>query len=174
MDIAKNIGPQVAAINTNRSLLADANPVPALAQALTDALRTALVETSGEYAHAFKAERERLEDAASWRTIEQAQRDDILRQLNIGEATVGATGTEQEVLSALEQASLDDWRTRTAALPQLFANARSQADKLLEPKTRHVKLASDTLKTEDDVRAWARKTEQELVEQVKQGPVVVH
>ena len=74
----------------------------------------------------------------------------------------------------MDEASLDNWRTRTAALPQLFASARSQADKLLEPETRHVKLASDTLRTEDDVRAWARKTEQELVEQVKQGPVVVH
>ena len=173
LEVAKSIQSQVEAISANRSLLADSNPVPPLAQALTDALRTALVEAGSEHARAFQDERERLDDAASWRTIEQAQRDDILRQLHIKEATVGATGTEQEVLSALGQVSLDVWRTRTAALPQLFANARSQADKLLEPKTRHVKLASDTLRTEDDVRAWARKTEKELVEQVKQGPVVV-
>ena len=174
LEMAKNIQPQVEAIRTNRRLLADTDPVPPLARTLADALRTALVEAGGEYAGAFRGEEERLENAASWRTIEQAQRDDILRRLHIAEATVGATGTEQEVLNALDEASLEDWRTRTAALPQLFASARSQADKLVEPETRHVKLASGTLRTEDDVRAWARKTEQELVEKVKQGPVVVH
>ena len=174
LEMAKNIQPQVEAIRTNRRLLADTDPVPPLARTLADALRTALVEAGGEYARAFRGEEERLENATSWRTIERAQRDDILRRLHIAEATVGATGTEQEVLNALDETSLDNWRTHTAALPQLFANARSQADKLLEPETRHVKLASDTLRTEDDVRAWARKTEQELVEQVKQGPVVVH
>ena len=174
LEMAKNIQPQVEAIHTNRRLLADTDPVPPLARAVADALRTALVEAGSEYARAFRGEGEHLENAASWRTIEQAQRDDILRRLHIEEATVGATGTEQEVLNALDEASLDDWRTRTAALPQLFASARSQADKLVEPETRHVKLASDTLRTADDVRAWTRKTEQELVEQVKQGPVVVH
>ena len=174
LELAKTIQPQVDAISTNRSLLADVNPVPALAQALADALRTALVEAGGEYAHVFKAERERLENAASWRTIEQAGRDDILRRLRIEEATIGTTGTEQEVLNALDETSLDDWRTRTTALPQMFAGARSQADKLLEPKTRHVKLTSGTLRTEDDVRAWTQETERQLVEQLKQGPVVVH
>ena len=104
-----------------------------------------------------------MEGAASWQQIEQAQRDGILAQLHIKAATVGTLGTEQEVLSSLQRASLEDWRTRTAALPQLFANARSEADRFVEPKTRHVKLASDTLRTEDDVRAWARKTERELV-----------
>ena len=64
-------------------------------------------------ASSSEAEGEHLENAASWRTIEQAQRDDILRRLHIEEATVGATGTEQEVLNALDEASLDDWRTRT-------------------------------------------------------------
>lgn len=122
----------------------------------------------------FEAEQERLEHAASWQQIDPAQRSAILAQLHISKATVGATGTEQEVLRSLEAASLDAWRTRTAALPQQFGAARAEADKLVEPKTRHVKLASDTLRTEDDVRAWAHKTEQELLEQVKQGPVVVN
>lgn len=78
------------------------------------------------------------------------------------------------MLDSLDRLSLDGWRTRTAALPQLFAEARAQADKLVEPKTRHIKLDSATLRTEEEVRAWAAKTEQSLIEQVKQGPVVVN
>ena len=166
--------PQIEAIKTSRSLLAATNPIPSLATSLTDALRTNLADAVREYERIFEQEAKRLEGIASWQQIEPAQRDDILAQLRITKATTGATGTEQEVLRCLEDASLNDWRTRTTALPQQFANARSEADKLLEPKTRHVKLTSDTLRTEDDVRNWARKTEEELVEQVKQGPVVVN
>ena len=79
----------------------------------------------------------------------------------------------QEVLESLECISLDAWRTRTAALPQLFAGARIQADKLVEPKTQHVKLGSTTLRTPEDVKAWVTKTEQELLEHLTQGPIVV-
>ena len=68
---------------------------------------------------------------------------------------------------------LDAWRIRTAALPQLFAEARIQVDKLVEPKTHHVKLGSATLRTPEEVKDWVTKTEQELLEQLKQGPIVV-
>ena len=164
---------QVQAIEANRSLLAATDPVPDLAGILTDALRTALAEAGREYERVFENEYERLDRSASWQGIEAAQRDGILAQLHIAKAEVGATGTQQELHDALERASLEDWRTRTAALPQMFADARSEADKLLEPETRHVKLTSDTLRTEEDVRAWTRQTEQALLDQVKQGPVVV-
>ncbi len=46
----------------------------------------------------------------------------------------GATDTEQEVLESLERISPDGWRTRAAALPRLFAEARAAADRLVEPK----------------------------------------
>ena len=100
-------------------------------------------------------------------------RDRILKGLNIAKASKGATGTEQEVLESLERISLEAWRTRTAALPQLFAEARIQADKLVEPRTHHVKLGSATLRTPEEVRAWVAKTEQVLLKQLKQGPIVV-
>ena len=87
--------------------------------------------------------------------------------------TKGDVGTEQEVLSSLGRISLDAWRTRTDALVQRFELARIQADKLVEPKIRHVKLESATLHTSDEVREWLAKTERELLEHVKQGPVVV-
>ena len=170
----KNVQPQIEAIETNRSLLAANDPIPPISLALTDSLRTALVDAGREYDRVFENERERLEVAASWQRIDQPQRDDILARLHIERATIGSTGTEQEVLASLGQASLDDWRTRTVALPQLFANARAHADRLVEPKTRHVKLTSGTLRTENEVRAWARQTERELVEQVEQGPIVVN
>lgn len=173
LDAAGEVRPQVEAIAVNRSLLDAADPLPDLAKALVDALRAALAQAEKRYAETFEAEWQRLASAESWQKIGQEDRDRILGQLHIVKVAKGATGTEQEVLESLERISLDAWRTRTAALPQLFADARVQADKLVEPKTRHVKLGSATLRTPEEVKAWIEKTEQALLDQVKQGPVVV-
>ena len=93
--------------------------------------------------------------------------------MRIENTSKGAIGTEQEVLESVDRISLDDWRTRTAALPRWFADARAEADRLVEPKTRHLKLESTTLRTPEDVKMWTRQTEQRLLEAVKHGPIVV-
>lgn len=173
LDAVKEAEPQIEAIAANRSLLDAADPVPDLAKTLADALRAALASAEKLYSETYDSELVRLEAAESWQKIGQADRDRILNGLHIAKVTKGATGTEQEVLESVERISLDAWRTRTAALPQLFADARIQADKLIEPKTHHVKLGSATLRTPEEVKAWAAKTEQELLEQLKQGPIVV-
>ena len=63
--------------------------------------------------------------------------------------------------------------SRTLALPQLFAHARTAADKLVEPEIRHIKLEGATLRTPEDVAGWIDRTNQDLLRQVKQGPVVI-
>ena len=174
LEAAKDAQPQIAAIAANRSLLAATDPVPDLAKVLVDALRVALVQAEKHDSETYAAELERLEAAESWRKVDQAARDRILKGLHIEKkVTKGATGTEREVLESLERISLDAWRTHTAALPQLFAAARAAADRLVEPKIRHVKLGSATLRTPEDVTAWIRKTEQELLTQVEKGPIAI-
>ena len=170
LDAATETQPQIKAIAANRSLLDAADPVPDLAKTLADALRAALASAEKHYSETYDSELVRLEAAESWRKSDQSDRDRILNGLRI---TKGATGTEQEVLESVERISFDAWRTHTAALPQLFVDARIHADKLIEPKTHHVKLGSATLRTPEEVKAWAAKTEQELLEQLKQGPIVV-
>lgn len=174
LDAAGEAKPQIEAIAANRSLLDTTDPVPPLTKSLIGALRAALAQAEQHYTETFDAEWQRLAGAESWQKLAQADRDRILAQLRIEKITKGATGTEQEVLESLEHISLDAWRTRTAALPQLFAEARIQADKLLEPKIHHVKLGSATLRTPQEIKAWVEKTEQELLEQLKQGPIVVN
>ena len=173
LDAAKEVEPQIDALTANRSLLDTADPVPDLVMALADALRAALAEAEKRYAEVFDEESARLESAESWQKIEQSDRERILKGLNIAKATKGATGTEHEVLESLQRISLEAWRTRTAALPQLFVEARIQVAKLVEPRTHHVKLGSATLRTPEDIKAWVMKTEQELLEQLEQGPIVV-
>ena len=136
LDAAREVQPQIEAIAANRSLLAATNPAPDLIKALADGLRAALTEAEKHYAEIFDEESTRLESAESWQKIEQSDRDRILKDLNIGKATKGATGTEQEVLESLGRISLEAWRTRAAALPQLFAEGTHpgrQADRTEDP-----------------------------------------
>ena len=171
--MAAEVTPQIEAIVADRRLLGVSDPVPGLAAKLTDALRSALVESGERHDATCEEERRRLEESDSWRRIEQEARDEILSRLHIAKASVGATGTEGEVLESLDRVSLDGWRTRTAALPQLFAQAKAEADRLIEPKIRHMKLGSATLRTPEEVRAWIEKTERELLEQIQQGPIAI-
>ena len=173
LDAVREVQPQVEAIGANRSLLEATDPTLDLIKTLADALRAALTEAEKYYAEVFDDESTRLESVESWQKIEQSDCDRILKGLSITKVTKGITGTVQEVLESLERISLDAWRTRTAALPQLFAEARIQADKIVEPKTQHVKLGSATLRTPEEVKAWVMKTERELLEHLTQGPIVV-
>jgi hypothetical protein len=60
------------------------------------------------------------------------------------------------------------------AFPERFRRAALAAAKLREPKTQSEKLTSDTLKTPDDVKAWAGETETELLGMLEKGPIVIN
>ena len=173
LDVAKEVEPQIEAIAADRRLLDASDPVPGLAAKLTDALRSALVESEERHRGIYEEERQRLDESDTWRRIEQEARDAILSRVHIAKESAGTTGTQGEVLESLSRISLDGWRTRTAALPQLFAQAKAEADRLIEPEIRHVKLQGATLRTPEEVRAWIEKTKRELLEQVRQGPIAI-
>ena len=164
---------QIEAIIRHRRLLDATDPVPEIARHLVDALRVAVAEAQANYDAAYEEERQRLEAAESWKQIDPSEREAIFRRLRIERAASGATGTEQEVLASLDRIPLAGWAMRTAALPQLFAEARAAADKLIEPAIRHLKLASPTLRTADDVEAWIAATRRDLLARVSAGPVVI-
>ena len=173
LDVAREVEPQVEAIVGERRLLDSSDPVPGLASKLTDALRTALAASRKHYDEIWDGERRRLEEAESWRQIEPKDRVEILAKLQLKQELEGATGTEQEVLKSLDRISLDNWRMRTDALSKQFADARAEADRLVEPEIRHVKLPSVTLRTVADVKAWSETTERNLLEQIQQGPIAI-
>ena len=167
------VEPQIEAVVAGRRLLDASDPVSGLAAKLTDALRTALVASEERHDATYDDERQRLEEFEGWQRIEQEARDEIFSRLHIAKVSAGATGTQMEILESLGRISLDDWRTRTAALPQLFAQAKVEAHRLVEPKIRHMRLGGATLRTPEEVRAWIEKTERELLEQIRQGPIAI-
>ena len=170
---AKDAKPQIDAIVADRRLIEASDPVPDLVRKLADGLRTELARLQEHFDEIYGREQQRLENAASWQPIKQEDREAILARFRIEKAPKAVTGTEQEVLESLDRISLYGWQTRTAALPQLFADARAEADRLIEPKIRHLKLSSAALRTPEDVRAWVETTERDLLREVEQGPIVI-
>lgn len=173
LDAAKAVAPQIDAIVSGCRLLEPTDPVPALAAQLTDALRIALTESQANYDAVYEEQRQRLNHAENWRKIKPKERERILAQSRIEKASAGSLGAEREVLESLNRISLDGWRTRSAALPQLFADAHTAADRQVEPEICHVRLDGATLRTSADVKSWIEKTEQELLEKVRKGPIAI-
>ena len=173
LHVARDAKPQIDAIVADRRLIEASDPVPDLVRKLADGLRTELARLQEHFDEIHGREQQRLENAASWQQIKQEDREAILARSRIEKAPKAVTGTEQEVLESLDRISLYGWQTRTAALPQLFADARAEADRLIEPKIRHLKLSSAALRTPADVRAWVETTERDLLREVEQGPIVI-
>ena len=64
---------------------------------------------------------------------------------------------------------IPSWHEKIDALPHRFGNAAMKAATLVQ----RVRLSSDILKDESDVKTWIEDTEQELLATLKKGPVVV-
>ena len=69
----------IAAIEAQRALLNDPDPVPALTQKLTGALRTALNDLETQTADAFTQKTAQLQEADAWKKLTDTQREDLVR-----------------------------------------------------------------------------------------------
>lgn len=171
--LADHIKPQFDAIVNDRSLLAETDTLTGLSKTLVEGLRQAVNEAAQSYAHIYETELGTLQASDSWHKIDANNRAVILNRVGLQKLDKGLVGTEHEVLASLDRVSLDMWATKTAALPQQFAEARVKAAKLMEPTTQHFKLDSQILRSSDDVEAWLNETRQKLLAKIKAGPVVV-
>ncbi|MFH0730576.1 MAG: BREX system P-loop protein BrxC [Pseudomonadota bacterium] len=174
LPFAEPIRLQMKAIVTDRRLLDTTNPLPELIKSAVDGLRKALTHAEDAYNSAFDQGITALTAAESWQKLDEDNRQDILKKAGLSKIDKGAVGDVAEVLASLLRVNLESWATRTAALPQQFANARQQADKLLEPKTQHISLKSGTLKNRKDIETWLESTRKALLAKIEDGPIVIN
>ena len=132
-----------------------------------------LTDTYSAYTATYKKLMSDLLSLDAWGKISDEQRQAILSEEDIAGVPSLVVGNDDELLIALENTSFGLWQEKTAALPTRFSNAAQKAAKLLEPKIQHVRLTSNTLRSEADVKAWVTVKERELLEKLKDGPVVI-
>jgi hypothetical protein len=156
-----------------RLLLDKSDHVPPLVKQAAKSLRTAVTDAHGAFAKCHAELLKELEAGEAWQKISGTQRMSIMSEEGISSVPDLEVGSDEQLLSALQQTPVTNWNDKTAALTARFQNAARKAAKLLEPKTQYVTLKSGMLRTEADVKAWLAVQEKMIVEKLKNGPVII-
>lgn len=176
---AKALGPyatlkaEVDAIEEQRSLLAEPDPVRPLLDKAVDLLRHALNAKLDGFEKAFKQQQSLLHTDADWNKLSEAQRVTLESNHHLAPLVSMPLGTVEQLQDALDDCDLEHWASRTQALPSRFEAARHAAVQLLKPNVVHVSLPKRTLNDEAELKAWIGEVETLLTTKLKQGPVAL-
>jgi len=149
------------------------DPVTPLCQALTAALRDALNAHQTELDNTYRQNRQAIEGSAVWTKLNETQRAAILREHGLETPATVQVSNDDDILATLSAAPLDTRRTAVEALSHRAAKAMEAAAKLLEPKAERVYLPSASIKNEAELDAWLAAVRDEVVEKLKDGPVIL-
>jgi hypothetical protein len=164
---------QYEAILSNRSLLADPDPIEPQIKSVTDKLRNAITILSDQFNSEYQLLKDQLEENANWQKLTRPQQQLILDNCEINEPDAIAVNTVDELIDNLEACSIKHWNDRIQAQSNKFNSASMDAAKLLEPKVQIIKLPHRTLKTEADIKDWLAEVEQQMLKDLQNGPLVV-
>ena len=170
---SEDLNKQANAVRDERRVLNETDPIPAIHKDAVTALRAAVKKAHDDLKTVYDFEMAALAKNDNWNMISPEQQEDILDTEDIADIPLLSIGDDSSLIGTLEETPLSNWKTKIDALPKQFSNAALSAARLLEPETQTVKLTSGTLKTEDDVRNWINRTEQELLERLEDGPIVI-
>jgi len=174
LPVVGELQPQLEAIERQRSLLSDPDPLAPLTARLLDALRAALQEAAQRYGDAHRQALSELEQAAEWERLDAEQRRQILAAQNLDQRPTVRTGSDEELLATLEATPLMTWETRLAALPERVARAREAAARLLEPRAVPLTLPKRTLKSREELEQYLDEVRALIQARLDEGnPVIV-
>lgn len=161
------------AIRANRSLLDNPNPVDSVLLKLAPALRQALSSAYDHYEQVMSAERVKLSAHPAWTALDEPKQERLLHQAGVVRRTSPVTGTDAELLLALQHCDLTGWRTQANALSTCFASALTVALKEAEPKAQRVVLAGATIRNTEDLEAWLEAARTRVQQALNDGPVIL-
>lgn len=176
---AKALGPyaalkaEVDAIETQRSLLADPDPVRPLLDKTVDLLRQALNAKLKAFAQTHSQQQAQLNADADWVKLSEAQRAELTQAHHLTAPAVITLGTAEQLQDALDECTLDQWVDKTQALSSRFEAARHAAVQRLKPNVVHVALPKRTLNDDAELKAWLAEVEALLAAKLQQGPVAL-
>lgn len=160
-------------VRTNRLLLDTSDHVSGLVKKCAELLRASVTTAHATLKNTHDEQMSLLTKSDVWTKLTADQQSSVLSSNGITDVAAIKVGTDDELLRTLDSTPLSSWGDKSAAIPGRFSAALAQAGKLLEPKLQQVRLTSGTLKTPEDVKQWLSEKENELLEKLKAGPVIV-
>ena len=174
---AKPLGPydelkaELQAIDTQRALLSEPDPVRPLLDKTVDLLRQALNAELETFEQEFQKQQQYLHADADWNKLTDVQRADLTATYNLTPPVPVPLGTPDQLQDALDDCDLEHWVSKRQALSTRFEHARHAAVQLLKPNVVHVALPKRTLNDEAELKAWLAEVEALIAAKLKAGPV---
>ena len=174
---AKALGPYAAlkaerdAIEAQRSLLAEPDPVRPLLDKAVDLLRQALKAKLDVFAQTHAQQRALLDADADWAKLTDAQRAALAEAHHLAAPPAVALGTAELLQDALDDCDLDHWVSKAQALPSRFEAARHAAVHLRKPNVVQVSIPRRTLNDAIELKAWLKEVESLVEQALQKGPV---
>ena len=178
LPVVAKIGPELDAIRSRRSLLAETDQVRPLVATLATALRDALTAIHLDLAKKIHAAATTLANDSTWSALSAEVQDEIRRRLHLQAPPALSIGTDEDLKTTLDDRPLHAWRSEIDAVDARIAHALDTAAQHLqesEPdlRTTTIRVRRGTLADETAVREWLQEQEEKLLEAVKDGPVIV-
>lgn len=172
---AKEPAAQVQTIKQQRQLLQEPDLITPLIASLTQILRDELNCLQSSYDKQHSEGMAHLNSDHNWLQIEQDQRDRLLSAQNLDDASRPAIGvnTTENILATLDACPIGMLAERVAAMSSRFGKVAHEAAILCEPKAQFIRVPRTTVKTEEDIDAWAEQAKSQLRAALPQGPIVI-
>ena len=166
---------QVKTIEQQRHLLEEPDPVAPLVTNLTQLLRDELNYLDNEYTSQHEFGMKRLAEDTNWQQLEPEQRNQLLsdQKLTLAYQPKVEVQTTTDVLNTLKKWALSMFVDRVAAMPSRFDNVAVGAAEMCEPKVQLIQVPRRTLKTDEEIDAWAEEVKQLLKAALSNGPVII-
>jgi hypothetical protein len=160
-------------IRANRSLLDDPDPVSHVLKAVTNALRSGLTTADKAHTDMCVAQTARIGSHAAWQHLPEEKHQALLSKAGALQRTAPATGSDAQLLAALQSCSLANWQSQTDALAAQFDKALATAIIAAEPKARRVALPAATIHNQAELDAWLETSKTAIEAALKDGPVIL-
>jgi len=170
---AAAINADIEAVRTGRLLLDTTDRLPPIRSKVADILRKRLKETHEDHRQTFDREVKQLAASSVWSQLPSDKQTAILAEVGLREPGTIDVSTDTAIAAALAERSIDARRNAALAVPTLAGQALRKAAAAVEPTARSIAIEKTTLRTDTDVREWAKRAESQLLEEVKKGPVLV-
>ncbi len=164
---------QLEAIREGRLLLHEPDPVAPLLRDLSTSLRSAVLAAHENHVQAVRSARATIERDSSWQRLDEAARNDLISAHRLEEPPAPDCSSDETIARELEAQSIEARRSRPTLVSSQVGAVLSAAAKRLAPQSTAVKIDPTTLNTSDEVEAWIEARRKELLDAVRQGPVVI-
>ena len=174
LPVAQEVGPQVAAIRQQRSLLEELDPVKPLLEKVSAALREAAQKARQAVEEARQRELKAIEATDEWAQLPDEEWKDIFQGHHLGPIDQPDIGTDEKLLAAMNAKPLAAWGMELEAIPGRIDRTREEAARRIAPKAVRVRPPSTTLRTVEEAEAYVAALREEILAHIQDGkPVLI-